>query len=167
MIEICAVGGYNEVGKNMTAVKVDDDVIILDMGLHLESYIRYTEDEDIRDVSSKELLNHFSSIPLPRESILKLHSPERSIVGVVCFPVQLKTAVRKINMMRFGVFMKIVFYRELCELKRINIPVLCTSDSFIVICFYKCCGATHLGLFYVSLFSTNIARLCRSGSFLW
>ena len=24
-IEICTVGGYNEVGKNMLAVKVDDD----------------------------------------------------------------------------------------------------------------------------------------------
>ena len=56
MIEICAVGGYNEVGKNMTAVKVDDDVVILDMGLHLESYIKYTEDEDIKSISPKELL---------------------------------------------------------------------------------------------------------------
>jgi len=25
MIEICTVGGYNEVGKNMTAVNVDGD----------------------------------------------------------------------------------------------------------------------------------------------
>ncbi len=56
MIEICAIGGYNEVGKNMTAVKVDDDVIILDMGLHLDSYIRYTDDEDVHNVSAKELL---------------------------------------------------------------------------------------------------------------
>jgi len=26
MIEICTVGGYNEVGKNMTAVNVDGDI---------------------------------------------------------------------------------------------------------------------------------------------
>jgi len=56
MIEICTIGGYNEVGKNMTAVKVDDEVIILDMGLHLDSYIRYTEDEDIHNISANELL---------------------------------------------------------------------------------------------------------------
>ena len=37
-IEICTVGGYNEVGKNMTAVKVGDDVVILDMGVQLDNY---------------------------------------------------------------------------------------------------------------------------------
>ncbi|KHO54186.1 MAG: hypothetical protein QT09_C0006G0106, partial [archaeon GW2011_AR18] len=31
-IEICAVSGYEEVGKNMTAVRINDEVIILDMG---------------------------------------------------------------------------------------------------------------------------------------
>jgi len=45
MIEIFAVGGYGEVGRNMTAVKVDDEVVIFDMGLHLPNYIKYTEEE--------------------------------------------------------------------------------------------------------------------------
>ena len=56
MIEICTVGGYNEVGKNMTAVKVDDEVVIFDMGVHLDSYIKYTEDEDLHDISAAELI---------------------------------------------------------------------------------------------------------------
>ncbi|MBA3063931.1 ribonuclease J, partial [Candidatus Woesearchaeota archaeon] len=56
MIEICTVGGYNEVGKNMTAVNVDNEVVILDMGIHLESYIKYTEDEDIINVEPSELI---------------------------------------------------------------------------------------------------------------
>lgn len=56
MIEICAVGGYNEVGKNMTAVRVDDDVILLDMGLYLESYINYTENEDLKSISAADLI---------------------------------------------------------------------------------------------------------------
>ncbi|MBI3027696.1 RNase J family beta-CASP ribonuclease [Candidatus Woesearchaeota archaeon] len=56
MAEICTIGGYNEVGKNSTAVKVDDEVYILDMGIHLENYIRYTEDEDIIVVEPKELM---------------------------------------------------------------------------------------------------------------
>jgi len=47
MIQICTVGGYNEVGKNCTAIKVDDEVIIIDMGIHLEKYIEYTQDEDV------------------------------------------------------------------------------------------------------------------------
>jgi ribonuclease J len=44
-IEIKAVGGYAEVGKNMTAVKVDDEVVIIDMGIHLPNYIKITEEE--------------------------------------------------------------------------------------------------------------------------
>ena len=56
MIQICAIGGYNEIGKNMTAVKVGEDVIILDMGLYLPTYIQYTEDEDIKQVPIKKLV---------------------------------------------------------------------------------------------------------------
>ncbi len=55
-IEICSIGGFSESGKNSTAIKVDDEVVILDMGLHMENYIRYTEDEDISKVSYEELL---------------------------------------------------------------------------------------------------------------
>ncbi|MEK6846176.1 MAG: RNase J family beta-CASP ribonuclease [Nanoarchaeota archaeon] len=55
-IEICSIGGYSETGKNSTAIKIDDEVVILDMGLHMENYIRYTEDEDIGKLSYEELL---------------------------------------------------------------------------------------------------------------
>lgn len=55
-IEICTVGGFSETGRNSTAVKIDDEVVILDMGLHMENYIRYTEDEDINALSYEELL---------------------------------------------------------------------------------------------------------------
>ncbi len=54
-LEICTVGGYNEVGKNMTAVKVKNEVVVLDMGLHLEKYIQYKGDEDVRKLTSSEL----------------------------------------------------------------------------------------------------------------
>lgn len=58
-IKIYPIGGYNEVGKNMTAVKVDDEVVILDMGLHLPNYIHLTEEEgeDILFVSPDDLKN--------------------------------------------------------------------------------------------------------------
>jgi ribonuclease J len=51
-MEICTIGGFEEVGKNMTAVKVNDDVIIFDVGIYLpplielqeqENYVQYTE----------------------------------------------------------------------------------------------------------------------------
>jgi ribonuclease J len=55
MIEIMPVGGYREVGRNCTAVKVDDEVIILDIGLHLQNYIHYTQDDDDVDLSAAKL----------------------------------------------------------------------------------------------------------------
>mgnify|MGYP006313075829 CR=1 FL=1 len=32
-VEIIAIGGYEEVGKNMSAVKINDDVVIFDLSL--------------------------------------------------------------------------------------------------------------------------------------
>ncbi|MEK6827728.1 MAG: RNase J family beta-CASP ribonuclease [Nanoarchaeota archaeon] len=57
MIEICTIGGYNEVGKNSTAVRIDDEVYILDLGIHLENYIKYTKDEDIVVADPRELMS--------------------------------------------------------------------------------------------------------------
>jgi len=61
-VEILPLGGYGEVGKNMTAVKVDDEVVIFDCGLHLPNYINLTEDEDIVKLST-ELLMDAEAIP--------------------------------------------------------------------------------------------------------
>ncbi|MBU0615776.1 MAG: RNase J family beta-CASP ribonuclease [Nanoarchaeota archaeon] len=68
MLKITAIGGYNEVGKNMTAVHVDEEIIILDMGLHLESYIRYTEEEDLINITRQELRKVGA---IPDDTILK------------------------------------------------------------------------------------------------
>ena len=35
-IEIFTLGGYEEVGRNMTAVKVGHQIVILDMGFSME-----------------------------------------------------------------------------------------------------------------------------------
>ncbi len=56
MIEITAVGGYSEVGRNCTAIKVDDEIIIVDIGLHLENYVKLTEDEDAIKISPGQLI---------------------------------------------------------------------------------------------------------------
>lgn len=45
-IELCAVGGYSEVGRNMTAVKVDDEAVIFDMGVCIQRVIDYEEEQE-------------------------------------------------------------------------------------------------------------------------
>lgn len=61
-IEIFAIGGYSEVGKNMTAVRVDDEVVILDMGFHLQKLVEFEEGES-RLGLTHERLAKFGAIP--------------------------------------------------------------------------------------------------------
>ena len=56
MIEIMPIGGFREVGKNCTAVKIDDEVIVIDLGLHLQNWINYTQDDDDVDLSLGKLI---------------------------------------------------------------------------------------------------------------
>lgn len=55
MIKIHTLGGYDEVGRNMSAVDVDGEIIILDMGLMLESYIQAQEDDPFNNPTTEEL----------------------------------------------------------------------------------------------------------------
>ncbi len=61
-MEICTVGGYDDVGANMTAVKIGDDVVIFDMGISVEKYIQYTNDDDVFDISIKQMISS-GSVP--------------------------------------------------------------------------------------------------------
>ncbi len=55
--EICAVGGFSRTEGNSIAIKVGEEVVILDMGLSMEDYIRFTEDlEDVSTKTYKDLL---------------------------------------------------------------------------------------------------------------
>ena len=40
-MEICTIGGYEQVGKNMTAIKINNDVIIIDAGVYLPPIIEF------------------------------------------------------------------------------------------------------------------------------
>lgn len=55
-IEICTLSGYNDVGKNCTAIRVNNTVIVCDMGIHIENYVKYTESEDLIDVSADDMI---------------------------------------------------------------------------------------------------------------
>ncbi len=47
MIEVIPIGGFSEIGRNCVIVKYKDEAVMLDLGLHMENYIRLTEDEDV------------------------------------------------------------------------------------------------------------------------
>ena len=55
-IGIIAVGGYNEMGRNMTAIRVGEEVIIMDMGLRLDR-VQIHEDVEIDRINSRDLIN--------------------------------------------------------------------------------------------------------------
>ncbi|MFH1276638.1 MAG: MBL fold metallo-hydrolase [Candidatus Woesearchaeota archaeon] len=56
-IEICAIGGFSKTEGNSVAIKVDDEVVILDMGLGMEEYVKFTEDlEDVQAKNYNQLL---------------------------------------------------------------------------------------------------------------
>lgn len=62
-IEICAIGGYSEVGKNMTAVRYGDEVVICDMGFYLPKLITFEEEGGNRDELTRDQLIEIDAIP--------------------------------------------------------------------------------------------------------
>lgn len=60
-MEICTVGGYEEVGKNMTAVKVKNDVFIFDCGFYLPGVIELQEENRLG--YTKNALRRVGGIP--------------------------------------------------------------------------------------------------------
>jgi ribonuclease J len=61
-MEICTIGGYEEVGKNMTAVKVGEDVIIFDAGIYLPPLVELQEQEAQINYS-EDMLSNSKAIP--------------------------------------------------------------------------------------------------------
>jgi len=73
-VEICTVGGYEQVGKNMTAVKVEDDVFIFDAGLDIPGIVELQEENLLQYTSrfqkgkpiqryTEQKLREFKAIP--------------------------------------------------------------------------------------------------------
>lgn len=57
-VEIITVGGFTEITKNLTAVRVDDEIVLLDMGVYMPAIVDYQEEGgDIQELSTKELIN--------------------------------------------------------------------------------------------------------------
>ena len=64
-MEVCTVGGFEEVGKNMTALKIGDDVFIFDVGLFLPPVIEMQETEPQKpgENYSEQKLRKIEAIP--------------------------------------------------------------------------------------------------------
>ncbi|MBS3170391.1 RNase J family beta-CASP ribonuclease [Candidatus Woesearchaeota archaeon] len=57
-MEFCAIGGYSEIGMNMCAVKVGNEVVIFDMGFYLPEVIRLQDEETVKtNLTRDELIN--------------------------------------------------------------------------------------------------------------
>ncbi len=56
-MKIHTIGGYNEVGKNMTIVEIDDDAIVLDSGFFMPAIVEMQEEENQKhqEYSEKKL----------------------------------------------------------------------------------------------------------------
>src|SRR3990170_1366947 len=77
-IGIIAVGGYNEMGKNMTGIRIDNDIIVLDMGLQLDR-VQIHEDVEIDKMHSMELIKIGA---IPDDTVMKEVSG--SVKAIVC-----------------------------------------------------------------------------------
>ncbi|MBW3582838.1 MAG: RNase J family beta-CASP ribonuclease [Euryarchaeota archaeon] len=76
-IRIYPVGGYSEYGRNMTAVEVDDEIVIFDMGIKLD---RVMIDEDLV-FEDTDLLDLVGIGAIPDDSVLE--SKRDRVVAIV------------------------------------------------------------------------------------
>ena len=77
-IGIIAVGGYNEMGRNMTAIRIDEDIIIIDMGLRLDR-VQIHEDVETDKMHSLELIEMGA---IPDDTIMK--EVNGNVRAIVC-----------------------------------------------------------------------------------
>ncbi len=55
-LEIIPLGGFSEIGRNSVAVRVDDEVVILDLGLMMDKYVEYTDSDELVEISGRKLI---------------------------------------------------------------------------------------------------------------
>ncbi|PIU76223.1 ribonuclease J [Candidatus Pacearchaeota archaeon CG06_land_8_20_14_3_00_35_12] len=63
MIKLFSIGGYDEVGKNMTAIQIDNDVFLFDCGLFLPPIVAMQEQEVQKEKPSERKLRNIEAIP--------------------------------------------------------------------------------------------------------
>ncbi len=77
-IEIITVGGYDEVGRNMTAVRCGKEIVIFDMGIRLDQILIH-EDAEIEKMHSLDLIQIKA---IPDDTVL--NTIEGTVKAIVC-----------------------------------------------------------------------------------
>lgn len=77
-IGVIAVGGYDEVGRNMTAIRVGTDIVIMDMGLRLDR-VQIHEDVETEKMHSLDLIEIGA---IPNDTIMS--NVEGNVRAIVC-----------------------------------------------------------------------------------
>jgi len=77
-IEIIAVGGYDEVGRNMTAVRCGKEIVIFDMGLRLDQLMIH-EDAEVEEMHSLDLIKIKA---IPDDTVMQ--AVEGTVKAIVC-----------------------------------------------------------------------------------
>jgi ribonuclease J len=63
-MKIHTIGGYNEVGKNMTIVELEDDAIIFDSGFYMPAIVEMQEEEEgVHQVYTEKRLRNNGALP--------------------------------------------------------------------------------------------------------
>lgn len=62
-MKIYTIGGFTEVGKNMTVVDMGDDAVILDAGVYLPALIELQEEEEQQQSYSEKKLRGIEALP--------------------------------------------------------------------------------------------------------
>jgi ribonuclease J len=77
-ISIIAVGGYNEVGRNMTAIRIGKDIVVMDMGVRLDR-VQIHEDTDVESLHASDLI---AMGAIPNDSIMQ--SIDGKVRAIAC-----------------------------------------------------------------------------------
>src|SRR3989338_9389390 len=78
LMKIHAIGGYNEVGKNMTAIEIGDDVILFDAGIFLPAIVGVSEREKIPTEKGMRMLG-----ALPDDLYLESHNLRNKVRAIL------------------------------------------------------------------------------------
>ncbi len=80
MIKIAAFGGYSKIGKSMTIIDVDGEMVITDMGADIERLVDYEDDKSYISLKDTEALAQNGVIPDDREFFRKHGKEVKAIV---------------------------------------------------------------------------------------
>ncbi|MDP1695078.1 MAG: RNase J family beta-CASP ribonuclease [Candidatus Woesearchaeota archaeon] len=78
--KLAAIGGYSEVGKNMSAFKIGDEAVLLDMGFYLPVIVDFEEEGHDRASLSVEQMQKMGAIP--NDTIVS--SWRNNVKGILC-----------------------------------------------------------------------------------